>query len=305
MKLTLDELEIFLAIVDTGSMTAAAERMRQPVSAISRLLARLETKLNTTLMRRTTRRLDLTDDGNDFVADARAILASVQAAQDRLVERHGRLAGKLRVDAATPFMLHVVVPLMPGYRARHPGVELSLCSNEGFIDLLERRVDLAIRIGELKDSTLHGRLLGHTRIRLVASPAYLASNGVPEDVPALLRHELLGFSEPESLNQWPLRHADGRPVNIVPTLTGSSGETLRQLALQGMGIACISDFMTAADIAGGRLVEVLPHLNVETTRPINAVFYRHSAVSAKIGSMVDYLAECLRAPETAWPIVQA
>lgn len=300
MKLTIEELDIFLAIVDTGSMTAAARHLGEQVSAISRALARLEAKLETTLLRRTTRRIDLTDEGHELVADARAILASVQVAEDRLMGRRGRLIGPLRVDAATPVMLHVLVPLMPGYRARHPEVSLSLSSNEGFIDLLESRVDLAIRSGELKDSSLIARPLGHSRIRLVASPAYLARNGIPQDIPALSRHELLGFSEPDTLNQWPLRHADGRSVHIVPTLKGSSGETLRQLALQGMGIACLSDFMTAVDVAEGRLVEVLPHLNVETTRPINAVYYRHSAVSAKIESMVSYLAECMRAPEVSW-----
>lgn len=302
MKLSLDELDVFLAIVDTGSMTAAARHLGEPVSAISRALARLEAKLGATLLRRTTRRLDLTDDGHDFIADARAILASVQLAEDRLMARRGRLTGQLRVDAATPVMLHVLVPLMPGYRELHPEVQLSLSSNEGYIDLLERRVDLAIRSGELKDSSLNARLLGHTRIRLVASPAYLARHGAPNDVAALLRHELLGFSEADNLNEWPLRHPDGSPVNIVPTLKAASGETLRQLALQGMGIACLSDFMTAVDIAAGRLVEVLPDLNVPTTRPLHAVYYRHSAVSAKIASMVNYLADCLRAPEATWPM---
>jgi len=304
MKLSIDELEMFLAIVDSGSMSAAARHLGEPVSAVSRSLSRLETRLGITLLRRTTRRLDLTDDGQDLVADARTILACVQQAEERLMMRRKRLTGRLRMDAATPFMLHVLVPLMPGYRARHPEVELSLSGNEGFIDLLERRVDLAIRSGELKDSSLHARLLGHTRIRLVASPAYLARHGAPQDLDTLLRHQLLGFSEPDSLNQWPLRHPDGRPVSIVPTLKSASGETLRQLALQGLGIACLSDYMTAIDIAEGRLVEVLPQLNVETTRPIHAVYYRHSAVSARVASMVDYLAECMRAPEAAWPLAR-
>ena len=168
MKLALDELSVFLAVVDTGSLTAAAERLGQPVSSISRLLARLEEKLQTSLLRRTTRRLDLTDEGHAFIKDARQILESVRSAEERMMERRGQLSGPLRVDAVTPFMLHVMVPLMPGYRALHPKVELKLSSNEGFIDLLERRVDLAIRIGELKDSTLYSRLLGRTRIRLMA-----------------------------------------------------------------------------------------------------------------------------------------
>nr|WP_315252011.1 LysR family transcriptional regulator [uncultured Duganella sp.] len=301
MKLALDELAVFLAVVDTGSLTAAADHLGQPVSTISRLLARLEDKLHTTLLRRTTRRMDLTDEGHDFIKDARTIVDSVRNAENRMMERRGLLSGPLRVDAVTPFMLHVLVPLMPGYRALHPQVELTLGSNEGFIDLLERRVDLAIRIGELKDSTLYSRLLGRTRIRLLASPEYLSKHGVPHQAADLTRHQLLGFSEPDILNQWPLLCADGKPLQITPTLAAASGETLRQLALQGMGIACLSDFMTAVDVAHGRLVEVLPRVVQEKYKPVHAVYYQHSTVSARIASMVNYLAEAMRAPEAVWP----
>lgn len=301
MKLALDELAVFLAVVDTGSLTAAADHLGQPVSTISRLLARLEGKLHTTLLRRTTRRLDLTDEGHDFVKEARSIVDAVRAAEDRMMQRRGQLSGPLRVDAVTPFMLHVLVPLMPGYRALHPQVALTLGSNEGFIDLLERRVDLAIRIGELKDSTLYSRLLGRTRIRLLASPDYLRRHGVPRQAADLARHQLLGFSEPDILNQWPLLRADGKPLQITPTLAAASGETLRQLALQGMGIACLSDFMTAIDLAEGRLVEVLPLVVEQKYKPVHAVYYQHSTVSARIASMVNYLAEAMRAPEAVWP----
>jgi len=294
MKIELEELTVFLAIVDSGSMTAAAERLGQPVSTVSRLLGRLEEKLATPLLRRTTRRLDLTDEGTAFVDDARGILRAVQAAEDRIVERRGQLSGQLRIDAATPFMLHALVPLIPEYRARHPNVTLTLSSNEGFIDLLERRVDLAVRIGELKDSTLHSRLLGHAKLRLVASPAYLKRRGTPQSAAELMDHELLGFSEPDSLNVWPLLDGDGKRVRIEPTLKSSSGETLCQLAVQGMGISNFSDFHTWSDLAAGRLVEVLPELTIPASRPIHAVYYQHSAVSAKIASMVDYLAEALR-----------
>jgi len=294
MKIELEELTVFLAIVDSGSMTAAAERLGQPVSTVSRLLGRLEEKLATPLLRRTTRRLDLTDEGTAFVDDARGILRAVQAAEDRIVERRGQLSGQLRIDAATPFMLHALVPLIPEYRARHPNVTLTLSSNEGFIDLLERRVDLAVRIGELKDSTLHSRLLGHAKLRLVASPEYLKRRGTPQSAAELMDHELLGFSEPDSLNVWPLLDPDGKRVRIEPTLKSSSGETLCQLAVQGMGISNFSDFHTWSDLAAGRLVEVLPALTIPASRPIHAVYYQHSAVSAKIASLVDYLAEALR-----------
>lgn len=300
MKATLEELTVFLAVVDAGSLTAAAEHLDQPVSTTSRLLARLEQKLQTTLLRRTTRRLDLTDEGSRFARDARNIMEAVQLAEDGLMQRRGRLSGFLRVDAATPFMLHVLAPLMPGFQALHPEVKLVLSSNDGFIDLLERRVDMAVRIGELDDSTLHSRLLGCTRIHLFASPHYLRRAGVPSETKDLLRHQLLGFSQPDSLNVWPVRHTDGKLLRIEPTMLAGSGETLRQLALNAQGIVCLSDFMTARDVVEGRLVQVLPAVTEPTSRPVHAVYYQQSAISARIASMVRYLGEALRVPEAQW-----
>ena len=133
MKTTLDELQAFAAVVDGGSITAAAERLGQTVSGISRSLGRLEQKLATTLLRRTTRRLELTEEGGVFLARARQILAAVDDAEEQMAARREQPAGRLRVDAATPFMLHVIVPLVDSYRAAHPQVTLELHSNEGKI----------------------------------------------------------------------------------------------------------------------------------------------------------------------------
>lgn len=300
MKATLEEISVFLAVVDTGSLTAAAEHMQQPVSTTSRLLARLEEKLETTLLRRTTRRMDLTEEGTRFARDARSIIDAVHVAENGIMERRGKLSGQLRVDAATPFVLHVLAPLLPGFRALYPDVKLVVSSNEGFIDLLEQRIDVAIRIGELEDSTLHSRLLARTHLRLVASPAYLQRAGVPEESKDLLQHELLGFIQPESLNTWPVRLPDGKFLKIEPAMTAASGESLRQFALNGMGIACLSTFMTERDIDEGRLVEVLSTGMEPASRPIHAVYHQQSAISARISSMVRYLESALRTPEPQW-----
>src|SRR5690606_11615168 len=130
MKTTLDELQAFVAVVDTGTITAASESLGLTVSATSRTLARLEGKLQTSLLRRTTRRLELTEEGAVFLQHARAILASVDTVEEQMAARRMHPAGRLRVDAATPFMLHVLVPLLEGFRARYPDVELELNSNE-------------------------------------------------------------------------------------------------------------------------------------------------------------------------------
>ncbi|SMF57372.1 LysR family transcriptional regulator [Pseudogulbenkiania subflava] len=293
MKVTLDELQAFATVVDTGSITAAAQQLDLTVSATSRSLARLEEKLKTTLLRRTTRRLELTEEGRAFLQNARAIIDSVESAEEQMLARREMPSGRLRVDAATPFMLHVVVPLVRGYRERFPQVELELNSNEGIIDLLERRTDVAIRIGHLKDSTLHSRLIGHSRVRILASPAYLDAHGQPRTVEELGKHALLGFNQPESLNVWPILGADGEPYRIAPAVWTSSGETLRQLALDGAGIVCLSDFMTAQDRASGRLVQVLASHIQDVRQPIHAVYYRNTAVSSRIASFVDYLIETL------------
>ncbi|WP_323143084.1 LysR substrate-binding domain-containing protein [Massilia phyllosphaerae] len=295
MKTTLEDMQVFVAVVDTGSLTAAAHVLGLTVSAASRTLTRLEQKLQTTLLRRTTRRLELTEEGALFLAHGRAILDAVDAAEEQMLARRMRPAGRLRVDAATPFMLHVLVPLIEGFRARYPDVELELASNEGITDLIEKRTDVALRIGILKDSTLHARLLGTSRIRVLASPAYLARHGMPAAPSELGRHVLLGFTEPETLNDWPLHDVDGSVMRIRPTIASSSGETLRQMALANLGIVCMADFMTREDRASGRLVQLFPERTLDVLQPINAVYYRNTVLAARITSFVDYVAAALGA----------
>lgn len=293
MKTTLDELQAFVAVVDTGSITAASESLGLTISATSRTLGRLEEKLQTTLLRRTTRRLELTEEGAAFLQHARAILASVDEAEEQMAARRLRPAGRLRVDAATPFMLHVLVPLLEGFRARYPDVELELNSNEGIIDLIEKRTDVAFRIGALKDSTLHARPVGTSRVRVLASPAYLKRHGTPSGPRQFAQHALLGFTQPESLNDWPLRDGDGNTFRIRPTIASSSGETLRQMALAGLGIACLSDFMTREDRRSGKLVQLCPRQTLDVRQSVNAVYYRNTALAARITCFVEHVIAAL------------
>ncbi|MDR3101014.1 MAG: LysR family transcriptional regulator [Paraburkholderia sp.] len=294
MKTTLDEMMAFVTIADVGSLTGAAEKLDQPTSVMSRVLRRLEGKLDTTLIRRTTRRLELTEEGRVFLEHARSIIASVELAEEQIVLKRDALAGKLRVNAAVPFMQHVIVPLMPGFRAAYPGIELELHTSDEIIDLLEHRTDVAIRIGELRDSTLHARKLGSSRLRILASPAYLARRGVPKSVADLESHTLLGFSQPEVLNQWPLRSQQGDSLRIRPALEASSGETLLALATNGVGIVCLADFMTSAHRRNGELVEVLIDETVDLRQPIHAVYYRNTTLSLRILSFLDYVSAQLK-----------
>ncbi|ETF02062.1 LysR family transcripitonal regulator [Advenella kashmirensis W13003] len=293
MKTTLDELQTFVAVVDTGSLTAASELLDLTISATSRTLGRLEEKLQTTLLRRTTRRLELTEEGAVFLQHARAILASVDEAEEQMATRRLRPAGRLRVDAATPFMLHALVPLLEGFRTRYPEIELELNSNEGIIDLIEKRTDVAFRIGALKDSTLHARFVGFSKIRVLASPGYLKKHGTPTTVEHLEAHALLGFTQPDTLNDWPLRDTAGNTLRIQPAIASSSGETLRQMALAGLGVVCLSDFMTHEDRRHGNLSQLLSKQTLDVRQPINAVYYRNTSLAARIMCFLDYVIESL------------
>lgn len=289
MKARSDELQVFVSVIESGSISAAAEQVGQTPSAISRTLSRLEAKLETTLINRTTRRMDLTEEGKFFLEKAKQILAQMDELEERLSLRQQVPSGRLRINAASPFMLHAVVPYVAEFRRLYPDILLELNSNDLIIDLLEQSTDVAIRIGTLADSTLHARSLGSSPLNILASPAYLKQHGTPATVEALASHALLGFTQTESLNHWPLRHAEGDRLQIQPAMSASSGETLRQLALAGEGIVCLSHFMTHEDIRLGRLLVVLPEANSGYRQPIHAVYYRNSQLALRIQCFLDFI----------------
>lgn len=293
MKITLEELRAWVVVVDCGSITAAAEQLNQTTSGISRALSRLESKLQTTLLHRTTRRIALTEEGQIFLQHARQIIASVEAAEEQIAQRREIPSGRLRINAASPFMLHVIVPLIDGFTQRYPLIELELNTDDVVIDLLEQQTDIAIRIGELRDSTMHARALGSSKLRIMASPAYLEKYGTPQSVADLAHHRLLGFSQLDQHNIWPIRQANGELLQIKPTIAASSGETLLHLALHGQGIVRISDFLCREALDSGKLVPILVAETCEMRHPVNAVYYRNSTLAARIRCFLDYFSEQL------------
>lgn len=289
MDINSDDLAVFIAVVDSGTLSAAAAHLGQTTSGVSRALSRLEEKLATSLLTRTTRRMLLTEEGRQ----ARAILGAMDEAEESIRIRRQKPAGRLCVDAAAPFMLHCIVPHVGEFRAGYPDITLELTSNDQIIDLLEHRTDIAIRIGALQDSTLHARALSTSRRHVLASPDYLRRHGTPATVEALAQHQLLGFSQYDAGNLWPLRHQGGDQLAITPTLAASSGETLRQLALHGQGIACLADFMTREDIAAGRLVRLLADAGTGAEQQIHAVYYRNTQLSRRISCFLEFLQQKL------------
>lgn len=289
MKVTINELDTFVSIVDEGTISQAAEHLGVTVSAVSRALSRLEKKLNTALFRRTTRRLELTQEGEKYLARVRSILSDLEDAEDMMVKNKEVPSGKLRIDAATPFMLHVIAPLIDKYSNAYPQIDIELVSNESLVDLLEARTDVAVRIGELKDSSLNATSLGLSQIRILASPAYLKKHGTPKNVEDLAHHQLLGFNSLEKLNDWPIYDAANNLLHIHTNIKADSGETLRQLALCGTGIVCLSDFMTYQDIQKGDLIPLLVPITIKMQQPINLVYYKNRKLSERVSSFIEFL----------------
>ncbi len=291
MKTRSDDLQLLLAVVDSGSFSAAAAALDVQVAKVSRAVSRLEQQLGVTLLNRTTRRLNLTEEGALFAQSVRVALAQLSAAEEQL-QQSGRPSGRLRVDAASPFVLHQLVPLIGAFTEAYPEIRLELNSSDGIIDLLEKRTDVAIRVGALADSSLSARPLGRSALLLVASPDYLARTGVPLSAAALHEHRLLGFIPPSRLNLWPL--AGDTPIQ--PCIAVSSGETLRQLVLAGQGIACLSHFMVGDDIERGTLIPLLSgQLTPQPERErISAVYYRNSTLAPRIRVFLDFIGPRLR-----------
>lgn len=282
-----DDLEMVLTVVDAGGFSAAAEALDVQVAKVSRSVSKVESQLGVSIFNRTTRRVELTEEGRQFVDSVRLGLQMIQSAEEEIVSRGELPKGRLRVDAASPFVFHQLVPLVQSFKEAYPDIELELTSNEGFVDLLEKRTDVAIRIGKLSDSTLHARPLGKSLLHIVASPDYLAKRGLPTKPEDLSSHQIVGFAGNKVLNHWPLPN----PSDVAPTVTASNGETVRQLALAGNGIACLSGFMVQEDMAAGRLIPILEQDKLANTdrERVNAVYYKSSSVSKRISAFIDFI----------------
>lgn len=296
MKATSEELAIFVAVVESGSFSRAAEQLRLANSAVSRSVKKLEMKLGVSLLNRTTRQLSLTEEGERYFRRVQQVLQEMAAAENELMETRLTPRGLLRIDAATPVVLHFLMPFIKPFRERYPEVTLSLVSSETFINLIERKVDVAIRAGNLTDSSLRARPLFSSYRKLVASPDYLDRYGIPLKAEDLDDHVCLGFTEPVSLNTWPVARQDGQLHEIQVGLSSNSGETIKQLCLTGNGIACLSDYMIDKEIANGEVVELLSEHCLPVEMPFSAVYYSDRAVSTRIRAFIDFLSEQMKQP---------
>lgn len=289
------EMEVFVQAVELGSFSAAGRRLELSPSAVSKVITRIEDRLGTRLLVRSTRTLQLTPEGETYFNRALRILADIEEAER--ITAQGAAAvprGRLRVNASVPFGALCIAPLVPEFLRLYPEVELDLSLTDGVVDLIEERADVAIRVGPLRDSNLMARKLRANPRIITASPSYLAKHGMPERPEDLARHNCLNFNFRRSLNEWPFREPVSgqlRTLAVTGNFKANNGSTLRQLTLAGLGLARLGTFHVERDIAKGDLVPVLEAFNPGDVELIHAVFAGHEHLATRVRAFVDFLAE--------------
>ncbi len=287
------DMEVFATVADAGSLSAAGRALGLTPSAISRTIDRIEARLGVRLMLRTTRLLTLTAEGQSYLGAARRILADLDDAEQAVADQ-GAPRGRLRVSAALAHGRLVVVPLLKDFVARHPHILVDISLTDAVVDVAAGQADVAIRFGLLADSALTARKIGETGRIVVASPAYLARRGEPVTPEDLHDHDCLNFNFRRAEPVWPFRR-DG--VDFALTVRGpveaNNGETLTQLARDGVGITRVGAFSAEDDIRDGRLVPLLEAFNPGDREAIHAVFVGGVNTPARVRVFVDYLAERL------------
>lgn len=294
------EMEVFVQVVDLGGFTTAARQLRLTPSAVSKLIARLEARLSTRLINRSTRRLQLTAEGQAFYGRAVRILADLDEAE-REAATGAAPRGHLRVNSNLPWGMRYVLPLVPRFLAQHPQITLDLVFTDTVIDLLQERADIAIRVGPLRDSSLIARKLGSSRMAVVATPGYLARRGTPLSPADLAGHAGIGWTFPRVLGGWPFRTANGVETAVAPPAANAGdGETARALTLGGVGLARLALFHVAPDIEAGRLVPVLEDFNPGDREDIHAVYLgQRGPLPARVRAFIDFLSAHVIADDPA------
>jgi len=293
------EMEAFVVAVEQGSFSAAARVLGLTPSAISRLIQRIETRLGARLLIRTTRTLTLTAEGQTYLQGARRILRDLDDVEQAISDQ-GAPRGRVRVSAALAHGRLCVTPLMGDFVERFPHIVVDLSLTDAVVDIAGGEADVAIRFGPLADSPLIARRLGETGRMIVASPDYLARLGTPEVPEDLLGHNCLNFNFRRAEPVWPFRR-DGRDYALTVTgnVEANNGDTLVQLAREGVGVARVGAFNVVEDVAAGRLVRLLEPFNPGDREPIHAVFVGGAHTPARVRVFVDYLVETLGRPGQA------
>jgi len=287
------EMEVFVRVVEEGGFSAAARGLDLTPSAVSKLVARLEQRLGARLLTRTTRALRLTEEGEAYHRAALRLLQDLNDTERAVAA--GAVRGTVRVNASVPVGRMFVAPALPAFLARYPDTSVDLSLTDDIVNLLENRTDVAIRVGNLPDSALVARKLAQSPRVPVASPAYLEKHGTPRSPADLAAHNCIGFNFRRTLSRWRFREGSRDFEQIVTgNIQVNNGETARQLAVEGLGIARLGRFHVVEDIAAGRLVPLLDAFDSQDMELIHAIYVGGGGeVPGRVRAFIAHMAEVM------------
>ncbi|WP_371424667.1 LysR family transcriptional regulator [Tardiphaga sp.] len=290
-------MEVFVGAIRLGSLSAVARHLRISPTMAAKHLDALENRLGATLVHRTTRRLSLTEAGRDYLDRAERILLDLREAEAEASSQSVTATGLLRISAPATFGVHHIAPLAPIFRILHPHVTLEFEFNDRYVDLLEERWDLAIRIGRLSDSSLIARKLVETRIAVCASPDYLARCGTPLRLTDLAGHDCLGYTNISQAGPmtWAFGDEGAIKVPVRGTLYANNGEALIRAAIAGHGLVYGPRFIAADALRSGELVEIMLDHPPMPMGAVHVVYHPTRRPAAKTRAWIAFLAE--RLPE--------
>ncbi|HEY9053132.1 MAG TPA: LysR family transcriptional regulator [Gammaproteobacteria bacterium] len=288
----LSDIAVFVQVVDSGSFTAAAERLELSKSVISKYVTRLEDRLGARLLNRTTRRLSLTEAGRILYSRSQRGLEEIEAAEMEVSQLQQTPRGRLRFNTPMSFGILHIAPILRDFQQEYPDVSFDMDLEDRQIDLVEEAYDLAIRIADLPDSSLIARRLGPCRHALCASPTYLEKHGTPRTPDELQNHRALTYGYSDSPREWRLLAADGRyltvPVNSAMHMNNSLA--LREAVLNDAGIALIPTFIVGSDIQSGRLQKLLLAYRLQEFS-IYAVYPQRKYLSPKVRTFIEFISK--------------
>lgn len=284
------EMRVFQRVVETGSFSEAARALMMTPSSVSKLIGRIEDRLGARLLERSTRRLALTTEGQVYYERGQALLAELDEIERDLSRGAACAGGTVRVSASVGFGIFGLQPLLAAFWQAHPNIIVDLSLSDEIVDLYLDRTDVAFRVGPLADSGMTARKLGTARRMIVAAPDYLARHGAPRTAEDLAGHTCLGFNFRRSAPMWPLREG-GRVVERAVTgpLLANNGETVRAMAIAGIGIARMGEFHIREDLRAGRLVEVPDIAVAGDTEDIHALFLGGERLPARVRAFLDFM----------------
>jgi DNA-binding transcriptional LysR family regulator len=289
------EMAVFLRICALGSFSAAAKEVGMTPSSVAKLVTRIESRVGVRLIERSTRKLVLTAEGIAYRERAEAVLQALDAAEQEVAGEARSPSGTIRINASVPLGRHCLLPIVPDFLAAHPRVTLDLSLTDEVVDLYAAGVDIAFRSGALADSGLLATRLGEVRRVVVASPAYLERRGRPKDVADLAHHACMGFNFRRSVPSWPVQER-GRLIDreIRGPVLANNGETLRELAIAGVGLARLASFHVQADLAAGRLAIALDDPALSDCEEVHALYLGNRHMPARVRAFLDFAVPRLR-----------